>query len=223
MKIDAAREYISNLDTLDERDERALVFSIILAADRVFNNSNDQKSALKNWCSKSLKKVYFTAPSLIVGPLGYQHQGDILQTSIEADVVYLDPPYTHGVLYASCYHLNDSIASWSKPALDYDYAIPRPKRVCFRKNKQQSGGFYSQKTAALSFDKIVGQSRCERLILSYSDAPRNVLTIEELLQICNKHGKTSISSLDHKLCTQPNNLKKISTELKEFFIAVDKA
>jgi len=219
--IDSAREYVHSITNISEEDRNALVFSIILAADKVFNNSNDQKSAFKVWSKQSLEKPLFAAPTLIKGPKGVQHIGDILNLKISSDVAYYDPPYTHGVLYASCYHLNDSIAKWDKPLLDDSYAIPRPEKVCFRKNKQKAGGFYNKESATVAFETILANSDCKRLIFSYSDAPRNTLSIEELVKICSKKGTVRVESRDHKICTQPKQMKKISEQLKEFFIIID--
>ena len=74
-KIDAARDYIETIPGLDEKDRKALVFSVVLGADKVFNNSNDQKSSLKNWSAGSKKDVEFLPPTLVTGPLGQQFQG----------------------------------------------------------------------------------------------------------------------------------------------------
>ena len=222
-KLDAARDFLeSQKEKISLNDYNALVFSIILAADKVFNNSNDQKSALKEWIPAALKDVLFSLPTLISGPTGIQTRGDILNLTVGGDLVYLDPPYTHGVLYASCYHLNDSIARWDKSELDHDYAIARPKAVCFRKNGQKAGGFYNKESAKTAFNKLIGTTRAKRIVLSYSDAPRNTLSITELVEICQKHGEVKIHSFDHRICTQPKVFNKISKELKEFFIVVDK-
>ena len=221
MKLDAARDFIETLK-LEERDKNALIFSIILAADSVFNNSNDQKSSLKEWQAKSLREVKFEAPTLVSGFEGLQYKGSILDVDVGSyDMVYLDPPYTHGVLYESCYHLNDSIAAWNKPDLDYDYALPRPKSICFRKNGQNAGMFYNKQTAIECFEQMANKFDCRRLVLSYSDAPRNTLTIDELFDIFSKRGKCYIRTKDHKICTQPSSMKKISTNLKEYFIIID--
>ena len=223
MKIDAAREYIeSKKKLLSEHTYNALVFSVILGADKVFNNSNDQKSALKEWTKSARKPVVFKSPTLIEGPRGKQLHGDILEVGLSGDMVYLDPPYTHGVLYASCYHLNDSIAHWNKPVLDYDYAIPRPIDVCFRKNAQRAGGFYNKTSARIAFENLFKKNRAKRIVLSYSDAPRNTLTIEELIKIGKCYGNVKVDSLAHQLCMQPKSQLQRSTQLKEHFIVVDK-
>ena len=113
-----------------------------MAMNKVFNGSTDQKSCLKEWTNASQKKVSFEVPTLIAGTVGKTFSGSVLDLEDGGyDFVYLDPPYTSGVLYDACYHLNDSVATWSKPSLDGSYAVPRPKAVCFRKNKESAGEF----------------------------------------------------------------------------------
>ena len=220
MKIDEARDYA---DTIKNRKDRnAVVFSIIMAMNKVFNGSTDQKSCLKDWTKSSSKDVKFEMPTLITGPTGQTYTGNVLDLKKkDYDVVYLDPPYTHGVLYDACYHLDSSVASWKKPTLDMDYAIPRPKEVCFRKNKTFAGEFYSKATAKSDFKKLLGSFETKRIILSYSDAPRNVLSYDELAEICSGFGKLTIKDRNHKICIQSKSQKKISTDLKEFFFIID--
>ena len=197
------------------------MFSVVLGANEVFNNTSDQKSAFKDWLARAKKDVVFTAPALISGPQGVSLNQDIYGvTSPTADMVYLDPPYTHGVLYASCYHLNDSLALWDKPALNACYAIPRPKRASFR--GKPPGKFYSKKTVEDDFKKLISHfSNCGRLVLSYSDAPRNTIKIKDLIKICEAAGSTSIYTVNHKICTQFKKQNKWSDKLKEFFIVID--
>lgn len=231
-RIDAARDYIETL-SLDERNKNALIFSIVLAADKVFNNSNDQKSALKKWQTKALRDIKFELPTLISGPVGKQFKGNILELDTpEVDVAYLDPPYTHGVLYDTCYHISENIALWDKPELDHSYALPRASRVALKKEKRESGSFYSKgrkksqkglkSPAALCFKQLLGRLKCKRIILSYSDAPRNVLTIQNMCNIGKQYGNLTVYSKDHKICTQASIFNKISTTLKEYFIIIDR-
>ena len=222
MRIDAAREYIANIQDINDDDRNALIFSVILAADKVFNNSNDQKSSLKDWHKNALAAISFTMPTKITGPVGQPLCGNLKDITPTADLVYYDPPYTHGVLYPSCYHLNDSLATWSKPELDYDYAIPRPKEVCFRKSGKTAGSFYSKVEAQESFRKIIGNARCQRLVLSYSDAPRNTVDIPTLVSICEEFGKVQVETKEHRLCTQFKSMNRVSKDLKEFFVIIDK-
>lgn len=220
MMIDAAREWIKNNPLADDRDTNAVVFSIILAADKVFNNSNDQKSSFKKWTNNARKQIKYELPTLINGPVGTQKRGNILEISIKADLVYFDPPYTHGVLYPACYHLNDSLTLWDKPELDHTYAIPRPKRVCFRKNGQIAGEFYGKGSAEQSFKKLLLNCDAKNIVLSYSNAPRNVLSFEQLMDLCSDVGEVKLTTVDHKICTQFTSMKKISNSLKEYFIKI---
>jgi adenine-specific DNA-methyltransferase len=219
-KIDAARDYIESISNISEQDKNALIFSTIRGADSVFNNSNDQKSSFKEWSPKSQKDVLFEAPTLVSGPSGSQYCGDIFSLDIpEKDFVYLDPPYTHGVLYAACYHLNDSIAMWDKPELDHGYAVPRPSRAAFR--TKSAGSFYGKKTASYDFDRLLSKFKGKRTVLSYSDAPRNCINIADLVKICKNHGKVKVNDTEHIYCTQYISHNKRSTILNEFFIIID--
>ena len=222
MRLDAARDWIDQQTEIDPRTRRALIFSVILAADKVFNGTNDQKSALKEWAERSQRTVVFPTPTLITGPVGKQLSDDVRNIDVPpVDFVYLDPPYTHGVLYESCYHLNNSIATWTKPQLNTDYALPRPQEICFRANGETAGGFYNRRTAFECFESLVSQFTCKRMVLSYSDAPRNVLTIDQLVDIFSTQGELSLHTIDHKICSQPSMFKQISTSLKEVFLVVD--
>ena len=222
MKIDSARDYVDSLTQISEQDKNALIFSTILGLDSVFNNSNDQKSSLKDWSTKSLKSVTFKPPTLIEGKIGTQFQGDIfsLPSKKEFDVVYLDPPYTHGVLYASSYHINDSLAIWDKPELDNNYAIPRPARASFR--DRNAGSFYSKKTVEMDFYQLIDQFSFKRMILSYSDAPRNTTNLNSLEEIASNFGDTKVYSVEHKICAQYSTQNKRSEKLKEFFVVIDR-
>jgi|TARA_R110000823_G_C15919173_1_gene498504 adenine-specific DNA-methyltransferase len=222
MKIDAAREYIDANENIGDEARNALIFGVVLAADSVFNNSNDQKSSLKNWSKKANKEVEFVAPTLIEGAKGEQFIGDIFSTDIpqDVDMVYYDPPYTSGVLYGSCYHLNDTIAIWDKPTLQFDYALPRPERASYR--SKNVGSFYSKKTVKDDFRKILSSAKkARRIVLSYSDAPRNAIEIGELENVCREFGGVEVRHREHKICTQIKSQVRRSEKLQEFFILVD--
>jgi adenine-specific DNA methylase len=218
-KLDAARDYIDELN-MDEAEKNAVIFSIIIAANSVMNIANDQKSSLKSWTAKSKNDVVFKSPTNIQGPKGVQHNKDIFSINHKYDVAYLDPPYCSGVLYPACYHLNDSICLWDKPSLDTDYALPRPQRAIFNDKKPMD--FFSKKTANDVFNKLIKNfSTSKRIVLSYSDAPRNSISLNELKKICQSYGELNVVSIKHKICTQPSSLNKISDELKEYFFIID--
>lgn len=224
-KIDAAREYVET-SLVSQKEKDAVILSIILGANKVFNGTNDQKSCLSEWQKHALGDVRFELPTVITGPVGHASQEDICSMEIpEVDFVYLDPPYGSGVLYPACYHINDSIALWDRPVVDSSYAIPRPERATFVKKGIESGGFYGKKTATKSMEKLLTNiyaknKRC-RTVISYSDAPRNVINREDLEQLGSKFGVVKTITKDHKLCSQANSLNKISDTLVELFIVID--
>lgn len=225
MKIDAARDYVESL-SISKRNKNALIFSCILASNEVINNTADQKSSFKKWLPKALKDVHFKMPTMINGPEGIQISGNIMEMPKEQfDVVYLDPPYSNSVLYSSCYHINDSIAIWDKPILNYDYALPRPERAVFLKGESSNktgGHFYSSKSIKDDFSKLFEIfSSSKRIIVSYSDAPKNLISIEDLVSLANQYGSVKVEDKEHRICTQFKKQNKQIEKLKEYFIVVD--
>jgi adenine-specific DNA methylase len=207
---------------LAEQDKNALIFSIIIAANSVFNNTADQKSSFKQWLPKCLKDVIFELPALISGPLGMQTVDDIMKLKPQRyDFVYLDPPYSNSVLYSACYHINDSIAIWDKPKLNGNYALPRPPRADF--SIQDKGkSFYSSKTIKDDFDKLISTfSNSKRIVISYSDAPKNLISIEDIITIGKKYGTVKVENTEHKICTQIKSQNKQIDSLREYFIIID--
>ena len=220
-KLDAVFDYIHNLP--DTAEKNALLFSAIIAMNKVFNGTNDQKSSLKKWTAASQKPLHLELPTLVNGVEGTVENCDIFETTnTEVDVVYLDPPYTTGVLYDACYHLNDSVVIWDKPSVDNSFALPRPDRVCFKKNQKCAGAFYMKKTVHEDFNKLLGQFDCKRLILSYSNGTRNAISFADLLLICQKHGTVTVYDQNHKICMQPKSMKKQQKNLTEYFFVIDK-
>jgi len=207
----------------DSNEKNALLFSALVAMNKVFNGTNDQKSSLANWTTAAHKPVELVMPTNIKGIVGTVENCNIFDSkNTEADVVYLDPPYTTGVLYDACYHLNDSVVLWDKPQVDTSYALPRPDRVCFKKNAKCAGSFYMKDTVHKDFDKLLGQFDCKRIILSYSNGVRNAISFADLLLLCQKHGKVTVYDQDHKVCMQPKNMKKRQKNLVEYFFVIDK-
>jgi len=219
-KIDHARDYVENLN-INKKNKNALVFSIILAADNVLNNTCDQKSSFKKWLPRAKNNIKFISPKNITGPEGTAYNSDILEIKQEKfDTVYLDPPYSNGVLYASCYHINDSIALWDKPTLNYSYALPRPERACF--NNKKSGMFYSKKNIKNDFKKILNKFKnSKRIIISYSDCPKNLISIQEIINISENYGKVTVNNIKHKICSQSLSQKKSINNLNEYFIIIN--
>jgi adenine-specific DNA-methyltransferase len=219
IKIDEVRDWIEN-NIPEGKNKNALIFSVILAANKVFNNPNDQKSVLKEWTKPSLEDIIFESPTLISGIEGKQYQKDIFNNFGSYDIVYLDPPYTSGVLYPACYHLNDSIAIWDKPEVDKTYAIPRPNRAIFQGDKK-GAPFYSKKSSSQVFaDLLTNFKDSGCVIVSYSNAPRNSISIEELYNIATSLGEVKVYERDHKICTQFKSMNKVSKSLKEMFVVL---
>lgn len=104
---------------------------------------------------------------------------------------------------------------------NYDYALPRLESVCYRSNGMTAGRFYSKKSVENDFREL-SKKFGKVQVYSYSDAPRNLIKINELVRVLEEAGEVEIVSSQHSICTQYNAQNKIQENLTEFFLILRK-
>src|SRR5690606_19637908 len=85
------------------------------AADRVDSTAGLQMAYMKRWAPRALKPLELRMPELLPGG-GKATRADAVEIApeIEADLVYLDPPYNQHS-YLGNYHCWESLVLWDKP------------------------------------------------------------------------------------------------------------
>jgi adenine-specific DNA-methyltransferase len=211
VKADAARDYVESLD-LSQYDKDILICSIIFAMQNCDNTVGQQHAYLKHWGSRAHNNINFTLPVSLTGPIGKGHiHGDCFQVEYpQADLAYLDPPYTPSVPYHEYYHIWDSITLWDKPktALKARRRIDRVKRnktedyneiftkIPWYDIKNQDSielnGVYQ------SFEKMIGDklSHIPNIMISYSN--ESILSKEQMFDLLGKYGDVTLKEIDHK-------------------------
>jgi adenine-specific DNA-methyltransferase len=94
-------------------------------------------------------------------------------------LVYADPPYSF-VHYSRFYHLLETLVRYDYPACEF--------KGRYRHDRHQSP-FCIRRQAAGAFEALI-QPLAERriqLVISYSDAPSNMISLDEILALCAKH------------------------------------
>jgi adenine-specific DNA-methyltransferase len=188
-RVDAIRDAIERLE-LDPIVRGLLLTSLMEAADRVDSTTGLQMAYLKRWAPRAWGALELRAPSAVDGPRGVVTRADAneLAPSIEADLVYLDPPYNQHS-YFSNYHIWETLIRWDTPSA---YGVAR-KRIDCRERKSP----YNSKVAArAALDELLARLRSPWLIVSFNDEgfhdPRHVLSLLE------GHGHVGFLEVDFK-------------------------
>lgn len=165
-KADAIRNTIANWEVnkiINHHEAMILTACLIFALDKVDSSTGVQQAYLKDWAARASNPLRLEDLPIIQGPPAKHSVGDCLQIQyMEADVAYLDPPYSaHS--YSTYYHIWDSITRWDKPAvsLTTNRRIDRVSSAEEFDTSMQSP--WNKKSAALQ----AFMSLCERLPVKY--------------------------------------------------------
>lgn len=185
-KIDAIRQAI---DPVTEPLRSILLTSLLLAADRVDSTTGVQMAYLKGWAPRSFQPLTLLMPELLPGP-GVASQEDALNlaSEVDADLVYLDPPYNQHS-YVGNYHVWETLVLNDEPEA---YGVAR-KRVDCRTRKSP---FNRKHEAAGALEHVIASLRCRYLILSFNDegyVPRR--SLEAML---SKWGEYTCEAVPHR-------------------------
>ena len=100
---------------------------------------------------------------------------------LDADVLYLDPPYNTRQ-YVDCYHVLENILRWDKPAL-------RGKTRKFPRDHLKSR--YSRKAeAAAALEELIRAARAEHIFLSYNN--EGIIPEQTIREILGRRGTVQV-------------------------------
>lgn len=161
-RIEAVREYIEDKYSQDFTLKAILLTSLMLGADKVDSTTGIQMAYLKRWAPRSYKDLLLEYPPLLPGS-GLALQGDALEVAkhVEADIVYLDPPY-NGHSYLGNYHVWETLVLWDNPPT---YGVAN-KRVDVQAKKSP---FNSKREAKWAMQALLANIRAKHVILSFSN------------------------------------------------------
>lgn len=192
-KIDAIRDKIQQWynDGLINVDEHAiLVYALIDAADFVANISGTYGAYLKIWRSMALKPLTLKEPDIVKGDWInqiYQEDANRLIKRIQADIVYLDPPY-NARQYAPNFHVLESLAVWDKQELHGKTG---------QRDYSDKKSLYCQKTTAENaFADLIKNIRSKYIVLSYNN--EGIIPREKIISILEMRGEVQEFTTDYK-------------------------
>jgi adenine-specific DNA-methyltransferase len=185
-RIDAIRGRIDEWDQLLSRGEKALLITdLVRAASRHSNTAGTYGCYLKRWKPRAVARLELD-PSKTPSLRGSDHavhrqRAEDLLPTLEADVVYVDPPYTKRQ-YAAYYHLLETIVRYDAPEIS--------GKTGLRQWSAASSDFCFRRKAPGALERLVRRTRARHLFLSYNsdgqiadEAIRDILTSRGKLQV----------------------------------------
>jgi adenine-specific DNA-methyltransferase len=179
---------------LNEKEYSILLTSLIYSIDKIANTVGHFDAYIKK--SIHYKKLDLRLINPIEGPnfTIYREDANILAEKINADLVYIDPPY-NSRQYNRFYHLYETLVKWNKPKL-YGTAL---------KPIAENSSIYCTVKAKHAFQLLIDDIKAKYIVVSYnntyfskSNSSENKIKLETIEEILNNKGKTKIFELSHK-------------------------
>lgn len=199
-KIGFIREDIENnykAKKLNERERAILITSLLYAMDKIANTCGHYDAYIKG-------AIYEKHLELCV-PLAsndnnennqcYNEDANKLVKHIEADLVYIDPPY-NSRQYCDAYHLLENVAKWEKPAVS---------GIALKMDRSNLKSDYCTANAVKAFEELVSNIKAKYILLSYNnmaDKGNNrsnaKISDEDIIRILSRKGRVKIFSESYR-------------------------
>lgn len=191
-RIEAIRRRIAAL-SLPPTLEAVLLTSLLVAADRVDSTCGVQMAFLKRWSVRSANPLTLRLPALL--PPGRHGPGralcedalvavELLAAEVEADVVYLDPPYNRHS-YLGNYHLWETLVRYDAPEV-YGAALKR------RDVQTRKSPFNRAAEVVAALGAVVDRVRARHLVVSYSS--EGAVARDALLAVLSRRGPVRVAA-----------------------------
>ena len=182
---------------INDRERAILITSLLYAMDKIAKTCGHYDAYRKG--------AEYDKPMELLVPLAERHNNpnnrcynedaNNLVGSINADLVYIDPPY-NSRQYCDAYHLLENVARWEKPEV---FGVARKMDRTKLKSK------YCTKSAAEAFEDLVGNITSKYILLSYNnmaekgnDRSNAKISDEDILRILENKGTVKVFSESYK-------------------------
>ena len=198
LKIGQIREIIEkDKNLMNHREYCILLASLVYSFDRCANTVGHYEAFFKGKVIRSSFEFELIEPLIDEKDTRNfyisREDANELATKISCDIVYIDPPYSSRQ-YSRFYHVIETIIKWDKPEL-YGVAMkPKPENM----------SEYCSSKAIDAFRELIFSLNAKYIVVSYnntynskSKSSENKMTLDEIIQVLNRRGKTRVFSKEH--------------------------
>jgi adenine-specific DNA-methyltransferase len=150
---------------ITESEYFVLLASLLEAIDKVANTASVYAAFLKRLKASACKPLRLELPPLILNANShqvFQKDANSLIGEIEAELVYIDPPYNQRQ-YNANYHLLETIAC------DDDQTFILPNVTGLRADAELSSAYCQKDSAIEAFADLLEKARTRHILVSYND------------------------------------------------------
>jgi len=182
---------------INDRERAILITSLLYAMDKIAKTCGHYDAYRKG--AKFDKSLELLVPlaEMHNNPNNrcYNEDANNLIRSINADLVYIDPPY-NSRQYCDAYHLLENVARWEKPEV---FGVARKMDRTKLKSK------YCTKSATEAFERLVRNITSKYILLSYNnmaekgdDRSNAKISDEDIMRILKNKGTVKVFSESYK-------------------------
>ena len=184
---------------INGRERAILITSLLYAMDKIANTCGHYDAYRKGAAFEKQLELSVPQPEVDLNENNVCYNMDTgeLAADIEADLVYIDPPY-NSRQYCDAYHLLENVARWNKPKV---FGVARKMDRAFLKSD------YCTQKATEAFEKLIDSIRAKYIILSYNN----------MAEKGNERSNAKISDGDIMRILQKKGTVKVYTEAYKAF------
>ena len=186
-----------NLGYINARERALLITSLLYAMDKIANTCGHYDAYRQGVEFEKHLELYVPQPEPDVNEnnVCYNMDTNELAPEIEADLIYIDPPY-NSRQYCDAYHLLENVARWEKPEV---FGVAR------KMDRTALKSDYCTQKATVAFENLIDSIHAKYILLSYNnmankgnDRSNAKISDDDIMRILSKKGKVKVFSEDYK-------------------------
>ncbi len=179
---------------LTEREYNLLLTSLLYSMDKIANTVGHydayfrKESVIDNFVMKPINPIAMNNISI------HREDTNMLVKQIQADIVYIDPPY-NSRQYSRFYHILENVTKWDKPSL-YGTAL---------KPEAENMSDYCRVSAFDKFSELINDIKAKYIAVSYnntydskSNSSRNKINLAQIKDVLDQKGNTEIFEKEYR-------------------------
>lgn len=186
-----------NSGDINARERALLITSLLYAMDKIANTCGHYDAYRQGVEFEKHLELYVPQPEPNVNEnnVCYNMDTNELAPEIEADLIYIDPPY-NSRQYCDSYHLLENVARWEKPEV---FGVAR------KMDRTALKSDYCTQKATVAFENLIDSIHAKYILLSYNnmankgnDRSNAKISDDDIMKILSKKGKVKVFSEDYK-------------------------